>query len=85
MHEEYSVAQVKVVDVRKLIPMQRHRLIFDTYERLKPGEAFLLINDHDPQPLYHRFEAEHEGQFFWNYMQQGPRIWQVEIGRREEG
>ena len=45
------------------------------------GESFVLVNDHDPKPLYYQFEAEHTGQFSWNYLQQGPQLWQVEIGR----
>ncbi len=61
--------------------MERHRQIFETYEKLKPGESFVLVNDHDPKPLYYQFEAEHTGRFSWNYLQQGPQIWQVEIRR----
>ncbi len=79
--KEISVSQPKLLDVRRLIPMERHRQIFDTYEKLKPGESFVLVNDHDPKPLYYQFEAEHTGQFSWNYLQQGPQVWQVEIGR----
>ncbi len=79
--EESLVSQPKVLDVRALIPMDRHRQIFETYERLMPGERFVLVNDHDPKPLYYQFEAEHTGQFSWKYLQQGPTTWQVEIGR----
>ncbi|HET9107795.1 MAG TPA: DUF2249 domain-containing protein [Steroidobacteraceae bacterium] len=80
--EEITVPQPKLLDVRRLIPMERHKRIFETYERLQPGESFVLINDHDPKPLYYQFEAEHTGRFSWNYLQQGPTVWQVEIGRR---
>lgn len=79
--EEIPVAQPRLLDVRRLIPMERHRQIFATYEKLMPGESFVLVNDHDPKPLYYQFEAEHTGQFSWNYLQQGPQVWQVEIGR----
>lgn len=75
------MSQPRLLDVRRLIPMERHRQIFDTYEKLQPGESFVLVNDHDPKPLYYQFEAEHTGQFSWKYLQQGPQIWQVEIGR----
>ncbi len=75
------MSQPKLLDVRRLIPMERHRQIFDTYEKLQLGESFVLVNDHDPKPLYYQFEAEHTGQFSWKYLQQGPQIWQVEIGR----
>jgi uncharacterized protein (DUF2249 family) len=65
--------------------MERHRQIFDTYERLEPGESFVLVNDHDPKPLDCQFEAEHGGRFSWNYLQQGPALWQVQIGRTTGG
>lgn len=73
--------EAKQLDVRMLIPAERHRLIFETYENLKPGESFLLVNDHDPKPLYYQFEAEHNGEFSWKYVLRGPHTWQVEIGR----
>lgn len=79
--EEIPVSQPKTLDVRKLIPMERHRLIFETYGKLKPGESFVLVNDHDPKPLYYQLDAEHTGEFSWNYLQQGPATWQVQIGR----
>lgn len=71
----------KVLDVRSLIPMDRHRLIFETYNNLEPGESFVLVNDHDPKPLFYQFDAEHKGEFSWKYEEEGPQTWQVEIGR----
>ena len=56
-------------------------LIFDTFAGLRPGEAFVLINDHDPRPLYYQFQAEHTGQLSWNYLEEGPEVWRVRIGR----
>lgn len=69
------------IDVRALAPMYRHQRIFETYNSLKPGENFLLVNDHDPKPLYYQFQAEHTGQFTWNYVDQGPEVWSVVIGK----
>jgi len=69
------------LDVRTEVPARRHELIFDTYEGLGAGEGFTLINDHDPKPLYYQFAAEHEGQFSWDYLEQGPEVWKVRIGR----
>lgn len=71
-----------VLDVRSLAPAQRHALIFQTFAALAPGQAFILINDHDPKPLYYQFQAEYAGQFTWEYLVQGPETWQVRIGRR---
>ncbi len=73
----------KIVDVSQLPPPQRHPLIFSTFEHLTPGEAFVLVNNHDPKPLYYQFKAEHEGQFSWDYLEQGPQHWRVRIGRVE--
>ena len=50
-------------------------------EALQPGEAFLLVNDHDPKPLYYQFKFEHERQFSWDYVEQGPDVWQVHVGK----
>jgi uncharacterized protein (DUF2249 family) len=69
------------LDVRPEIPARRHDLIFGTYAALGPGESFVLINDHDPKPLYYQFAAEHAGQFSWDYLESGPEQWQVRIGR----
>jgi uncharacterized protein (DUF2249 family) len=69
------------LDVRTEVPARRHELIFDTYEALAAGEGFTLVNDHDPKPLYYQFAAEHEGEFSWDYLEQGPEVWKVRIGR----
>ena len=45
------------LDVRKLVPMQRHSTIFSTWKGLRAGKSFVHINDHDPKPLYYQFDA----------------------------
>lgn len=75
------MTETKILDVRSLIPAERHRSIFVTYDRLPVGGKFILVNDHDPKPLYYQFEAEHRGEFSWRYLEQGPKVWRVEIGR----
>lgn len=69
------------IDVRTIAPPQRHPLIFDTWAALAGGESFELVNDHDPKPLYYQFEAEHTGEFTWDYIESGPDVWRVRIGR----
>jgi len=75
------MSQPKILDVRSLIPMDRHHQIFETYAKLKAGEEFVLVNDHDPKPLYYQFDAEHKGAFTWEYLEKGPQTWRVQIGR----
>lgn len=67
------------VDVRPMPPYLRHSTIFKTFEELASGSAMMLINDHDPKPLYYQFAAEMPGKFEWNYVEQGPETWRVEI------
>jgi uncharacterized protein (DUF2249 family) len=69
------------LDVRTEPPARRHELIFDTYAELTEGTAFVLINDHDPKPLYYQLAAEHTGEFTWDYLEEGPEVWRVRIGR----
>ena len=70
-----------IVDVRQTRPPERHPLIFQTFEALQPGETFILVNDHDPKPLYYQFKFERDGQFTWEYLEQGPEAWRVSIGK----
>lgn len=69
------------VDVRDIIPRQRHSMIFGIFSELVPGEVMLLVNDHDPKPLHYQFQAELPGHFTWDYVEQGPEVWQVHISR----
>ena len=69
------------VDVRSVVPRERHPLIFNTFRNLTTGEAFLLVNDHDPKPLFYQFQAELGEPFHWDYLETGPEVWQVRIGR----
>jgi uncharacterized protein (DUF2249 family) len=71
----------QLLDVRQEIPARRHELIFETYGALSPGDGFVLVNDHDPKPLYYQFAAEHANQFEWDYLEEGPQVWRVRIGR----
>jgi uncharacterized protein (DUF2249 family) len=73
----------RVLDVREEIPRRRHELIFQTFHDLLPGQAYVLVNDHDPKPLRYQFEAEQAGRFSWEYLEQGPEVWRVRIGRTE--
>lgn len=81
IHTENEAVVVATVDVRQVPPPQRHPMIFQTFEDLQPGEAFILVNDHDPKPLYYQFKFEREGQFTWDYLEKGPEAWRVRVGR----
>ena len=71
-----------VLDVRNLVPRERHPLIFSTFDALGAGEDFELVNDHDPKPLYYQLQAERGASFDWQYLEEGPEVWRVRIARR---
>ncbi|MEO6826571.1 MAG: DUF2249 domain-containing protein [Microbacteriaceae bacterium] len=75
------MAEVRILDVREEVPQRRHELIFEKYGELTGGESYILVNDHDPKPLYYQFDAEHKGEFTWEYLEQGPTVWRVQIGK----
>jgi uncharacterized protein (DUF2249 family) len=70
-----------IIDVRTIAPRMRHPMIFTAFENLAGGEAFLIVNDHDPKPLFYQFSAEYPGTFEWVYQEQGPDVWQVRVSK----
>ena len=70
---------IKELDIRPVPPREKHPTIFAAFDSLKEYEAFQLINDHDPMPLYYQFQAERNGKFDWEYIEKGPQVWKVNI------
>lgn len=66
-------------DIRPYPPTQRHEMFYEAFAEIKPGEAFVFINDHDPKPLYYQMEAESKEPFRWEYLEQGPEVWKVRV------
>jgi len=77
-----SPEATRELDVRDLPPAKRHEEIFDAYAALDDGDGFVLVNDHDPKPLYHQFEAEAGPEFHWEYRRREPGEFRVLIGKR---
>lgn len=69
------------LDVRDIAPRERHPLIFTAFDALAPGETLVLVNDHDPKPLYYQFKAESSAEFTWDTLESGPDVWRVAIGK----
>jgi uncharacterized protein (DUF2249 family) len=70
------------VDAREYAPKDKHPVIFNTFENLKSGEKMELINDHDPKPLHYTFIMEMPEKFEWEYLEEGPEVWRVSIGKK---
>ncbi|MGE5505550.1 MAG: DUF2249 domain-containing protein [Actinomycetota bacterium] len=73
-----------LVDVRTIPPRDRHPMIFSTFAALPVGGAMVLVNDHDPRPLFYQFQAEQPGCFDWSYLEAGPDQWRVSIAKTAE-
>ena len=82
MCEATNNLSIEELDVRSLDLAQRHEKICERIDELAFGASFVLINDHDPKPLYDQLETEYPNQFSWGYLENGPVVWRVEIGRR---
>lgn len=74
-----DISVVNKFDVRPHAPAERHDMIFDAFDQLSPGEAFVFVNDHDPKPLYYQMEAESDEPFEWEYLLAMPEEWKVKI------
>lgn len=70
------------LDVRPIPPRDKHPTIFRTFDALEPGASFVLVNDHNPKPLFYEFQAERPEAFAWEYLEEGPEVWRVEILKR---
>jgi len=72
------------LDVRQLPPREKHPTIFSKFDSLKNGEAFIILNDHDPKPLYYQLLAERGNCFEWEYLKEGPEEWAIKITKKEK-
>jgi uncharacterized protein (DUF2249 family) len=66
-------------DVREIPGRVKHAQIFQRWFDLPVGQYFVLVNDHDPVPLYYQFAAQFPDAFTWEYLLQGPEEYQVKI------
>jgi len=69
----------KVMDVRPIPCSVKHGLIIKNWLELAVGDHFILLNDHDPVPLYYQFSAQWPGAFTWQHLAKGPEEFRVKI------
>src|SRR4051812_23789287 len=72
-----------VLNVTLLEPRLKHPSVFKQLDALHPGAAFILLNDHDPKPLYYQMVLERGNVFTWTYLEEGPQWWRVLIQKNE--
>lgn len=73
---------IPTLNVTVIEPRFKHATIFQHFDALLPGDAFVIFNDHDPKPLYYQLLGERGNIFTWNYLQEGPEYWQVKIVKK---
>ena len=76
---ENLIGPDKVMDVRLIACSVKHGLIIRTWLDLPVGDHFVLLNDHDPIPLYYQFSAQWPGTFTWEHLVKGPDEVRVKI------
>ncbi len=67
-----------VVDLRG---GDRPSLLDAAFGSLAAGDAFVLVDDVDPRPQYHRLLEAHGPLFGWEFLERGPKLWRVRITR----
>ncbi len=73
------------LDVTVLEPRQKHPTIFARFDELTDGESLFIHNDHDPKPLYYQLLGERGNVFTWEYVAEGPEVWEVNITKKVTG
>ncbi len=77
-----STEQLYTIRVYELEPRDKHATIFAYFDRLAPGESFIIENDHDPAPLFYQLRAERNDHLdAFEYLERGPDLWKVRISR----
>ncbi len=72
-------------DVRSIPCRVKHAQIIQRWLELPVGAHFVLINDHDPVPLYYQFATIFAGEFTWEHLVAGPDVFHVQITRVAAG
>lgn len=63
-------------------PRLRHPRIIEVFDALNAGEFMELSNDHNPKPLHYQFMMERKDAYTWEYLEDGPALWRVAIGKK---
>ena len=71
----------RTLDLRQTPRERRHSTVFYAFDTLGVGESFLLVNDHDPQPLHAQMEQLRPGELAWEYEVQGPYEFRIKVSR----
>jgi len=71
----------RTLDLRQTPRERRHSTVLYAFDTLEVGESFLLVNDHDPQPLHAQMQQLRPGELAWEYELQGPCEFRIKVSR----
>lgn len=74
-----------IINVPLLEPRLKHPTIFQKFDELEPGRSLIINNDHDPKPLFYQLQAERGDIFTWEYLQQGPDVYRIQVTKKLSG
>lgn len=76
-----NTLESNLLDVREIPCSDKHRLIFERWNQITPGEFFVLWNRADPIPLLRHFETTLAGCFSWEYLENSPGSCRIKISK----
>ncbi|HEY1354418.1 MAG TPA: hemerythrin domain-containing protein [Ktedonobacteraceae bacterium] len=76
---------VETLDVRDMLPRERHPAVFVRLDALKAGESLRLIHDHNPASLRYQLMAERPNLFTWEPEMLRAEVWVICIQRIQAG
>lgn len=77
-----STAAPATLDVRPLPADRKLDSVLSVFDGLDAGGSFVLVDDDDPAPMQLRIEDVRPGELRWVYLETGPHVWCVRVGRR---
>lgn len=57
--------------------------VFAAFDKLRPGEALVVLSAHAPKKLLGRLQDERPGLFEWSPLGAGPAVWRTRLDRRD--
>lgn len=70
-------------DVRRLPAQRKESAVLSMFDGIKPGRAFIVVLDFNPEKLKRQFDAFFADDHVWITLKEGPPEWLVEIGKPE--
>ncbi len=67
------------LDVRSVDCTDKRGLIFERWMSLAPGQHFVLVNSHDPIPMYYMLSGQFPEQLNWEYEERTPEYVAIRI------